>query len=235
VWDVWYLARVENVWNVFKCLVGKTDRRSLFKKLRRRRWNRNVRVDFTEIRRVMLGGMKCDRMHIGNGFCDHGNKIEVFLVDLCVCNISFRLYYDNDSAQIFHPSRGYTFQCKQVHRHLKLRCLTFGLTPFGWLQSLTQLPTSEGNIIFRRFRKIAKTISFVMYVLLSIHIKELASRWMGFRENLYLIIFLISVEKIQISLKSNNNYGYFTRRPMHIYQNTLLNSSTNEMCFRRKL
>jgi hypothetical protein len=55
-----------------------------------------------------------------------------------------------------------------------------------------------------------------MSVRLSIRITKIASHWMGFRENLYLIIFLISVEKIQISLKFNNNDGYFTWRPCWI-------------------
>jgi hypothetical protein len=64
-----------------------------------------------------------------------------------------------------------------------------------------------------------------MSVRLSIRIKQLASHWMVFRENLYLIIFLTSVEKIQISLKSNNNDGYCTCRAVHIYRNILLNSS----------
>jgi len=33
------------------------------------------------------------------------------------------------------------------------------------------------------------------------------------------------VEKIQVSLKSDRNNGYFTSRPMYIYDNISLNSS----------
>jgi hypothetical protein len=48
---------------------------------------------------------------------------------------------------------------------------------------------------------------------------------MNFDEILYLCIFLKSVEKIQASLRANKNNGYFTWRPMYIYDNILLNSS----------
>ena len=48
-------------------------------------------------------------------------------------------------------------------------------------------------------------------------------------------IFRKQVEKIQISLKSVKNNGYFTRRPTYIYGNIWLNASQNEKCFRQKL
>ena len=41
-----------------------------------------------------------------------------------------------------------------------------------------------------------------------------------------------SVEKIDVSLKSDKNNGYFTRRRFHIYDNISLNSSYNEKCFK---
>jgi hypothetical protein len=41
----------------------------------------------------------------------------------------------------------------------------------------------------------------------------------------YLIIFQKSLEIIQVSLKSDKNNGYFTRKPMYIYGNISLNSS----------
>jgi hypothetical protein len=37
-----------------------------------------------------------------------------------------------------------------------------------------------------------------------------------------------SIEKIKISLKSDKNDGYFTRRPLYIRDNISLNSSYNE-------
>jgi hypothetical protein len=40
-----------------------------------------------------------------------------------------------------------------------------------------------------------------------------------------------SVEKIDVSLKSDKNNGYFTRRRFHIYDNISLNVSLNEKYF----
>jgi hypothetical protein len=49
----WHVCqRCEDFSQVF---VEKTERTSLFDKLLRRRWKRNVRVDFTGIRRVDAG------------------------------------------------------------------------------------------------------------------------------------------------------------------------------------
>jgi len=47
-------------------------------------------------------------------------------------------------------------------------------------------------------------------------------------------IFRKSVAKIKISLKSDKNNGYLTRRRMYVY-NITLNSSQNEKCVRQKL
>ena len=64
--------------------------------------------------------------------------------------------------------------------------------------------------IFRRVRKIAKkTISFVMAVRPSVHMEQLGSHWKDLHE-IYLRIFRKSVDKIQVSLKSDRNKGYFT-------------------------
>jgi hypothetical protein len=40
------------------------------------------------------------------------------------------------------------------------------------------------------------------------------------------------VEKIQVSLKSDKNNGYFTWRPMNKHDNTDINSYYNEKSFR---
>jgi hypothetical protein len=55
--------------------------------------------------------------------------------------------------------------------------------------------------------------------------EQLGSHWTNFYKILYLSIFWKSVEKIQVSLKSDKNNGYFTRRPVYIYDNISLNSS----------
>jgi hypothetical protein len=54
-------------------------------------------------------------------------------------------------------------------------------------------------------------------VCLFVRMKQLGSQWKDFRDILYLSIFRNSVEKIQVSLKSGINNGYFTRRRMYIY------------------
>jgi hypothetical protein len=60
------------------------------------------------------------------------------------------------------------------------------------------------------FAKLPKaTISFVMSVCPSVCMEQLGSHWMDFHEILYLSIFQKPVEKIQISLKSDKNNGYF--------------------------
>ena len=49
--------------------------------------------------------------------------------------------------------------------------------------------------------------------------KELGSHWTNSDENWYLSCFRKSVQKIQILLKSDKNYVYFTWRRWHIYDN----------------
>jgi hypothetical protein len=60
---------------------------------------------------------------------------------------------------------------------------------------------------------------------MSVRMELLCSHWMDFLEILYLNISRKSVEKIKVSLKSDKNDGYFTRRPVYIYDNIFLNSS----------
>jgi len=67
-------------------------------------------------------------------------------------------------------------------------------------------------IFFGTFAKLQKvTISLVMSVCLSFcPYKQLDSHWTDFHEIWYLNIFLKSVMKIQVSLKSGKNNSYFT-------------------------
>jgi hypothetical protein len=82
------------------------------------------------------------------------------------------------------------------------------------------------------------TMGFVMSlnpsIRLSVRTVKLGSHWTDLHEIWYLGIFRKSVEKIQVSLKSDNNNGYFTWRPRYTY-NILLNSSENEKFFTKKL
>jgi hypothetical protein len=63
---------------------------------------------------------------------------------------------------------------------------------------------------FRCFRKIAKTVYLLRHVCLSTRMKHLGYQWVKFRAILYLSTFQKSVEKIQVSLKSDKNSRYFT-------------------------
>jgi hypothetical protein len=58
-----------------------------------------------------------------------------------------------------------------------------------------------------------------MPVYLRVHMEQLASDWEEFHEIWYLMIFRAYVEKIQVSLKSDKNNIYFTRRFISDYDN----------------
>ena len=47
--------------------------------------------------------------------------------------------------------------------------------------------------------------------------EKLGCHWTDFHSTVYLNIFRISIEKIQVSLKSDKNNGYLTRIPGYIY------------------
>jgi len=67
------------------------------------------------------------------------------------------------------------------------------------------------SVFLGAFAKLRKaTISFVMYVRLSVRMEQLGFHWTYYNEIWHLGIFLKSVAKIQVSLKSNKNKGYFT-------------------------
>jgi hypothetical protein len=70
----------------------------------------------------------------------------------------------------------------------------------------TLLPVSLGT--FSELRK--ATISFVMCVRPSVRMEQLDCHWTDIYVILYLSICQNLLEKTQISLKSDNNDGYFT-------------------------
>ena len=76
------------------------------------------------------------------------------------------------------------------------------------------------------FAKLRKAIiKFVISVRLSVRMVKLDSHWMDLDEISYLIIFRKCGEKIQVSLKSDKNNGYFIRRLLHIYDHISPNYS----------
>ena len=64
-----------------------------------------------------------------------------------------------------------------------------------------------------------------------VHMEQPGSHCVAFREVGYLSISRTSIEKIEVSLKSDKSIGYFTCRCVYIYDSTLLNSFLNEKCF----
>jgi hypothetical protein len=64
---------------------------------------------------------------------------------------------------------------------------------------------------------------------------QLGFHWTDFDETRCSNFYRKSVEKIQVSLKSDKNNGYFTWRRFDIFDDISLNSSYNEKCFRQKV
>jgi len=75
------------------------------------------------------------------------------------------------------------------------------------------------------FAKLQKIDTWLWHVCPSVHLEQLSSHWMDFREVWCLSILKKSVKKIQVSLKFNTNNGYFTRKPIYIFYPISLSSS----------
>ena len=86
---------------------------------------------------------------------------------------------------------------------------------------------------FAKSRKL--TISSDIFVCLSIRMEPLGYHWKNFHEILYFSIFRKSFDKFQFPLNSDSNRGYFTWRPVYIYENILLKYSYNKKYFGQNL
>jgi hypothetical protein len=64
--------------------------------------------------------------------------------------------------------------------------------------------------VYGRVRNIAKSDYWLRHVCPSVRTEQLGFHWTDFHEIRYLSIFIASVEKIQVSLKSAKNNGCFT-------------------------
>jgi hypothetical protein len=62
------------------------------------------------------------------------------------------------------------------------------------------------------------TVSFIM----SVRVEQLGSHWTDFDETWYFSFSKKYVKKMQVSLKSKKNNGYFTWRRFYIYDSILL-------------
>jgi hypothetical protein len=95
---------------------------------------------------------------------------------------------------------------------------------------LRVLTRGHPNHVFRRVGKIAKSDCLFRNVRLSGRVDLFGSHCTDFLEIWYLRPFRKSVERIQVSLKSDKHNGYITRRHMYIY-NSLISSQIDK-CLR---
>jgi hypothetical protein len=89
-----------------------------------------------------------------------------------------------------------------------LMVLCYGEPKLVFAGPMSLVVTCESYTFLGAIAKLQKaTISFVMSP--SARMEQLGSHWTDFHEIWYLSIFRNSVEKIQVSLKSDKNKGYF--------------------------
>jgi len=69
--------------------------------------------------------------------------------------------------------------------------------------------------LFEKLRKM--TISFVMFVRLSVRMEQLGFHWKDFNGFWFMSVFLKYAQKIQVSLISHNNNVYFMWIPIYFY------------------
>jgi len=95
--------------------------------------------------------------------------------------------------------RSVTERVKDKLEYVKARLST---PSFGFSSLLLFFP-----FFFRRFRKIVKSDHYLPHACLSVQLEQLGYHWKDFHEIWYLSIFRKSVEKIQVSLKSDKAKG----------------------------
>jgi hypothetical protein len=93
------------------------------------------------------------------------------------------------------------------------------LTESSWLSSVSA--GNRQNVPCQGFAKLWKATIYLMSSCLSARMEQLGSHWTNFPEISNLSVFRKSVEKFQISLKSEKSNGYFTRRPLFIFETSL--------------
>ena len=111
---------------------------------------------------------------------------------------SFDLYYDARKHKIKIYVRTITGH-SQLHTELLL---------FLYTSRILSAVQVRQQICKKRLLA-SSCLSVCLSVRPSVGIEQLSSHWTDFHEVLYLSIFRKSVEKIQVSLKSDNNSGYY--------------------------
>jgi hypothetical protein len=114
---------------------------------------------------------------------------------------------------------------KQISLHLwsvsflDAICLIFKISDFLWV-------CFKKNILgmFSKLRKWLLAPS-CLSVRPSVRMEQLSPHWIDFHEIWYLSIFRNSVQNVQVLLKSDKNKGYFTWRPVYIFNHISLSSS----------
>jgi len=81
----------------------------------------------------------------------------------------------------------------------------------------------------------SSSVSQSVCLCLSVRTEQLGSHSRKFHDIWCLSIFRKSIETIQSFIKSDNNNGYSTWKPIHIYDNISFSSFLNQKCFRQKL
>jgi hypothetical protein len=84
-------------------------------------------------------------------------------------------------------------------------------------------------------KKRLEALSRLLSVRPPARMQQLGSHWTNFNEIRYFWNLRKPAVKIQVSLKYENNKGYFIRIPTYIYNNISLDFSYNEKYFRQKL
>jgi len=142
-----------------------------------------------------------------------------------------------ESPQLEYRSEQQVSSPKKKHLNLKANETEVQRAPV-FLRNLSWVFVSfaESSLHFiRRFRKIAKRDYKFRHVSLSVRMEHLGFYWTDFHEISFLSIFRKSVEKSQVSLKSDSNNWYCTWRPMYIHDSISLVSYSNEKCIGQKL
>ena len=133
-------------------------------------------------------------------------------------------------SRYFPYHQGY--RSKILHGARIALCVVYVSQNHQWL-----LPyTTQTGWLCRHVRKLRwATVSFVMSVRLSVRMEQLRFHGSHCPAVWYWSIFRKSAEKIQVSLKSDKNNGYFTWKPTYIYDHISINSFSVWKCFRQKL
>ena len=91
---------------------------------------------------------------------------------------------------------------------------------WNWVSFQRRVPAVSKARPQNRAKRVLSTLC-----LRSARMEPVGSHRTDFHQIWYLRIFRKYVEKIQVSWRSENNKGYFTRRPIHIYYNISFSSS----------